>query len=225
MRAALLAAFLLVVVGATAVERGDVPVARIRAGDEAALAYAAALAAVGGVPATDCAAAPMDTPCVDPRPALPCSGPACAAPDPARGILGFRYDYPGQLIQGGVVLMARDAAGGWGLWWAGARLTFHRFDLPGAMLVCADGAGLSVRAAPSADAPVRAVLPDLTPVVGEQFVLTAAGSVAGENGYGWYRISAPIEGWVAGDYVADAGLGDCTLRDMLVRIGGFRPRP
>ena len=226
MPAALRATFLLVAVCVIgAVDRRGVPVATVRAGDAVAAAYAAALAAVGGVPAADCDAAPVDTPCVDPRPGLPCGSPACAAPDPARGILGFRYDYPGQLIQGGVVLVARDAAGGWGLWWAGARLAFHRFDLPGAMLVCADGAGLGVRAAPSGDAPVRAVLPDLTPVVGEQFVLAMVGIPAGESGYGWYRISAPVEGWVAGDYVVDAGLGDCALRDTLVHVGGFRPRP
>jgi hypothetical protein len=58
---------------------------------------------------------------------------------------------------------------------------------------------------------------------GEEFVLTEPGMLAsaedpGEWGHGWFRISAPSEGWIYSKYVAGVGAdypADCSLHDGL----------
>ena len=101
----------------------------------------------------------------------------------------------------------------WDLWFGTQNTSYHAFKLPAAMLVCADGDGVSVRQAPGSDATIVALLKDLTQVRAEEFVLTTPATASKAPGTGSYRISSPAEGWVHSSYFSDAKLNDCALRD------------
>jgi len=113
------------------------------------------------------------------------------------------------------LLMGREADGKWA-YYAGGVQYYQASKLPGEMTVCTQGTGLNVRAEPSATAQLVRTVEDNSTVTGEEFVLTQPGTPPTASpipGYGWYRISAPIEGWVYSKYVS--GLADCSLHDSL----------
>lgn len=178
--------------------------------DERAAAFAAALRVFGAVPQADCRTNnPEQRPCIDTTPN--------SAVSPERGIAVFSVNDPGGM-GGGLAIMGRTPTGEWDLWFGTQNVTYQRWELPGDMIVCADGDGARVRAPPGTDALVVATLPDLTPVPAEEFVLTRPGTVQPFTaGAGWYRISLPYAGWIHSTLLADARLGDCALRDAAVR--------
>jgi len=113
------------------------------------------------------------------------------------------------------LLMGREADGNWA-YYAGGQQYYQASKLPGEMQVCTQGTGLNVRAEPSTDAELVRTVEDNSTVTGEEFVLTQPGTPPTASpvpGYGWYRISAPVEGWVYSKYVS--GLADCSLHDSL----------
>jgi len=114
-----------------------------------------------------------------------------------------------------VLLMGREAGGNWA-YFAGGAQYYQASKLPGEMKVCTQGTGLNVRAEPSATAQLVRTVEDNSTVTGEEFVLTQPGTPPGASpvpGYGWYRTSAPVDGWVYSKYVS--GLADCSLHDSL----------
>jgi len=113
------------------------------------------------------------------------------------------------------LLMGREADGNWA-YYAGGQQYYQASKLPGEMTVCTQGTGLNVRAEASATAQLVRTVEDNSTVSGEEFVLTQPGTPPTASpvpGYGWYRISAPVEGWVYSKYVS--GLADCSLHDSL----------
>jgi Bacterial SH3 domain len=174
--------------------------------DPAEAALAAALELLEGVPEADCATN-------NPEQA------DCVSLDPndrdlaSRGIaiLGVRAPAGGP----SALLMGREPDGNWA-YYAGGQQYYQAWKLPGEMQVCTQGSGLNVRAEPSTDADLVRTIEDNSTVTGEEFVLTKPGTPPTASpipGYGWYRISAPVEGWVYSKYVS--GLTDCTLHDSL----------
>jgi len=116
---------------------------------------------------------------------------------------------------GYALLMGHEPDGNWA-YYAGGQQYYQASKLPGEMTVCTQGTGLNVRANPSADAELVRTVEDNSTVTGEEFVLTQPGTPPTASpvpGYGWYRISAPVEGWVYSKYVT--GLADCSLHDGL----------
>ena len=174
--------------------------------DDAMAAFVAALRTVNGVPEPDCSVDdPQQRPCVSPL----------AGSAPERGVAAFSIRNADGL-GGGVLVMGRTPEGEW-RYWLGGQQYYQRVTLPGAMVVCADGAGANLRAAPSTNAEVLSVLPDLSVVEAEQFVLTEPGSRSLDRpGAGWYRLAAPSEGWVFSTLLAIDSPAGCALRDVLV---------
>jgi len=128
-----------------------------------------------------------------------------------RGIATFGvYDPEG--IGGFVGVLGRDPAGEWRLWFT-TQQAYQLLTLPGDMLACAEGQTLNVRSAPTTNAPVLSSLEDLTTVRAEEFVLTEPASDPDNPGYGWYHLSAPLDGWAYSKYLTNALLSDCSLRD------------
>ncbi len=113
---------------------------------------------------------------------------------------------------GFVAVLGRDPAGEWKFWRAGQQ-DYQLLTLPGDALVCAYGSRLNVRTAPTTDAPAVGILEDLTGVRAEEFVLTVQGEL--QFGYGWFRLSSPLDGWSYSKYLTNASLGDCALHDAL----------
>lgn len=119
-------------------------------------------------------------------------------------------------VGGFVAIFGRNGAGAWDLWFGTQNVSFHVWELPADMLVCADGDGLNVRKAPGSDSPIVTLLKDLATVRAEEFVLAAATN-ANVPGTGWYRISSPVEGWAHSNFLSDAKLKDCAVRDIQVK--------
>jgi hypothetical protein len=116
---------------------------------------------------------------------------------------------------GFALLMGREPDENWA-YYAGGQQYYQASKLPGEMTVCTQGTGLNVRANPSADAELVRTVEDNSKITGEEFVLTQPGTPPTASpvpGYGWYRITAPVEGWVYSKYVT--GLADCSLHDSL----------
>ncbi len=128
-----------------------------------------------------------------------------------RGIADFSVDTQG----GADVVLGRNADGNWQIWFVNAE-PYQLTHLPGDMIVCADGDGLTLRSVPSGAGTALDVLADGTTVTAGQFVLTQAGSLSAP-GYGWYEISAPESGWLYSQDLEDASLQDgCARRDQQV---------
>jgi hypothetical protein len=174
--------------------------------DPAEAALAAAIALVDGVPGADCTANnPEQKDCVSFEPN---DGELAS-----RGIAVLGVEGPA----GGsfALLMGREADGNWD-YYAGGQQYYQASKLPGEMQVCTQGTGLNIRAEPSSDADLVSTVQDNTTVTGEEFVLTQPATPPPESGvagYGWYRTSAPAEGWVYSKYVS--GLADCSLHNSL----------
>jgi hypothetical protein len=113
--------------------------------------------------------------------------------------------------------LGKTPEGEWQYWYGAQSGTDHLTVLPGEMRICARGAGLNVRASPSADSEAVALLADDELVTVDRFVLTepATESPTGWSaGYGWYHLTLPQEGWAYSKYLSDASLGDCSLHDL-----------
>ena len=220
----LLAALGMLWTGSAPVVRAAPTTAVAQPNDEEALAaaFAATLRLFDGTPADECTprfweelqAAPRSGACVEPQ---------STAAHAARGIALFGINSFGPTEDGGIgqggaiAVMARGPDGQWRLWYGTQNFSYRLLVLPGDMIVCADGDGANLRAGPSTDASIVAVLPDLTPVRAERFTLTepAAGR-AQAAGTGWYQLSAPLEGWAFSQLLSDAQYGDCSMRDLQV---------
>ena len=113
---------------------------------------------------------------------------------------------------GFMAVLGLDPSGEWKFWRAGHQ-DYQLLILPGDALVCAYGSRLNVRSEPTTDAPAVGVLEDLTGARAEEFVLTVPGEL--QFGYGWFRLSSPLVGWVYSKYLTAAGWGDCALHDDL----------
>ncbi len=112
-------------------------------------------------------------------------------------------------------VLGRDPAGEWQFWRAGQQ-DYQLLTLPGDALVCAYSAGLNVRSEPTTDAPAVGVIEDLTGVRAEEFTLTERGSDdQQQHGYGWFRLSSPLDGWAYSKYLTAASWDDCALHDAL----------
>ena len=182
------------------------------ASDEEALAFAAALRVFDGVPLADCMTNnPRRRACINPQSTIPVTAEG--------GTAAFGLRDP-EGLGGALIIMGRGPWGDWDYWFGTQNISYRRFELPGAMVVCADGDGANLRAAPGLDAEILGVLADLTTVQAEGFVLAQPGTVSPLTaGAGWYRLSVPYAGWVYSELLSDARLGDCSFRDAAVRAG------
>ncbi len=130
-----------------------------------------------------------------------------------RGIAVFGVGAPDGPGFAGV--LGRDSAGEWKFWRAGQQ-DYQLLTLPGDALVCGYGAGLNVQSEPTNDAPAVVAVEDMTTVRAEEFLLTEVGSDDLQlNGYGWFRLSSPLDGWAYSKYLTNASQGDCSLHDAL----------
>jgi len=113
--------------------------------------------------------------------------------------------------------MGRDATGAWQYWFGTQQQSYVLQSVPGELLACGLGEATTVRPQPSSDADATMVLEKQASLTAEEFLITVAGGfgAGGERGEGWYRVSAPAEGWVNAREVTDAALGDCLLHDAI----------
>ncbi|MGH2587736.1 MAG: hypothetical protein ACRDJE_22675 [Dehalococcoidia bacterium] len=181
------------------IRHGDAASAGVGGGDPAALALQAAVQAFNGVPAAECA----DNGLTPPAGADAClSVTAEQAAQAGRGLVAVQVAISPE-VQTFIALMGAGPGGAWGLWFNGPAL-FNQTRLPGESRVCSEQ-GLDVRAAPSAEAAIAAVLPVETPFTVDRFYLTQPGVWTrypdGGPGEGWYHVSAPVDGWVNGQAV------------------------
>lgn len=140
------------------------------------------------------------------------------------GLMRLGYQAPASEGGGALVFAGRMADGSWRYWFGTQNAHYQLVDLPGDVLVCADGDGLNARERPDPNSPVVGFVTDLTRLRAEEFVLTEPGRTtpALASGAGWYRVSvgSPAKtGWVSSRFVSDAQLKDCAVRD-----GFERPR-
>lgn len=159
---------------------------------------------------------PATEPCSRDNPrGQPCAWLSSPAASAERGVLAIGV-WAASGNGGFVAIYGRNGAGAWDLWFPTQNQSYHVWNLPADMAVCADGDGLNVRRAPGADSPIVTLLKDTTRVRAEEFVLTAPAS--GERqGTGWYRVSSPVEGWAHSSFLSDGKLNDCSLRDFQVK--------
>lgn len=152
------------------------------------------------------------------------AGPACGLPDNAdkpcvelqstdvtvrAGIAVFGVSSGGG---GFAAVYGRTAAGKWKPWFR-SQNAFSLLFLPGDVRICADGDGLNVRAEASLAGPVVTTLADGTVARAEEFVLDTATASTSSRGFGWYRLTAPAEGWAHSEFLAAAAEGTCAGRD------------
>lgn len=168
-------------------------------------ALAAALTVFDAVTEADCLASnPHKKDCVSFHPR---SQPSSVL----RGIALFGVGHP-EYPTGIAAVLGRDPNGEWKFWFAGQQF-YQLLILPADVLVCAEGQRLNVRSEPTLNAPVTAQLDHMSTAGAEEFVLTEPGTYPRKPGYGWYRLSAPHEGWAYSRYLT--GEGSCFLRNAV----------
>jgi hypothetical protein len=118
---------------------------------------------------------------------------------------------------GAALYFGRMQDGSWHYWFGTQNDTYQLVKFPADGIVCARGGGLNVREQPSTTASVVTLLKDLAPIRAEEFVLTQPGAFghAGPDPDGWYRISAPVPGWVNYRYVSAASFKTCEFHDAV----------
>jgi hypothetical protein len=184
-------------------------VVRAQSGDAQA-AMAAALRIFHGVAQSDCTSNnPQGLGCVE----LESDAQTVMA-----GIADFGVSDPAGM--GGFHgILGRSGDGSWNLWFT-SQNAYQLLYLPGDMVVCAFGDGLTVRSGPSTNAAQVDVLADGARVTGQQFQLSDPGSGPRQAGFGWFRISAPEDGWVYSKYLEAAALAatdHCVTHDAQVQ--------
>ncbi|MGE0229750.1 MAG: SH3 domain-containing protein [Dehalococcoidia bacterium] len=157
--------------------------------------------------------------CVPSAPCVTTTNPGVSAD---LGIMRFAYQEPVPGGGGALVFAGRTADGSWRFWFGTQNVQYRLVDLPGDILVCADGDGLNVRERPDGASPVVGFVADLSKLRAEEFLLTEPGSTKPDlvAGTGWYRVGvgSPAQtAWVASAFVADARSGSCALRDAVER--------
>ena len=140
-----------------------------------------------------------------------CAGLSSQPSEVQRGIAVFGVGAPDG--PGFVGVLGRDPAGEWKVW-REVQQDYQLLTLPGDALVCGYGAGLTVGSAPTAAAAAVGVLEDLTRVRAEEFVLTEQASDL-QHGYGWFRLSSPLDGWAYSKYLTNASWEDCSMHDAM----------
>lgn len=110
---------------------------------------------------------------------------------------------------GAIIVMARDAAGDWGVWML-TQSPYQLLQLPGQLMACARPTVIRDEPAPGAAA--LGEVERLEALQSTGFVLAERGSLSGA-GAGWYRVSSPIEGWVYSRDVTRTSDDSCALRD------------
>lgn len=119
----------------------------------------------------------------------------------------------------GTAFFGRTADADWVFWFATEQGPYVLKSLPGDLRACPDGDALVVYSRPTTKAPEVGDVPAGTVLRAEDFVLTRAGTVDGERGDGWYRVSGPVGGWIEARQSADATSGNCDQRDAFERTG------
>jgi hypothetical protein len=202
-RATLVLVGVATVLVATSITR---PEARALAGGSpAAAALQAALDALNGVSSSQCTAdgqlpPPSRDTCIGMTPAQ--------ATQADLGLVAMQA-FRSPDIQPSFVLVGRGTDGAWGLWLA-APAAYVPVQLPGDARACGDG-GITVRVEPDAGSDIATILPADTTVTVDRFVLTRPGTwsrdLPATRGEGWYHVSGPLNGWIAGGslVVADGG--------------------
>lgn len=103
-------------------------------------------------------------------------------------------------------VIGRAPDGSWHYWFGGQQFGISMVNLPQQVRVCSDGDGLNVRAAPTGDAPVVAVLADQALITVNGFVFTDVTQNPRTRdvqfGYGWYHLAGDTDGWVRSTYLA-----------------------
>lgn len=153
-------------------------------------------------------------------PAAPCitTGDAGTSVDLGVMRLGFQEATPPG--GGALVFAGRTPDGAWRFWFGTQNVFYQLVDLPGDVLVCADGDGLNVRERADASSASAGFVPDGARLRAVEFVLTAPGIAPTGRGSGWYRVEAGDlhrAGWVSSRFVTDARLQDCQIRDGFER--------
>lgn len=118
------------------------------------------------------------------------------------------------------VFAGRTASGAWDFWYGTQQTVYRMADLPGDILVCANGDGLNIRQKPDTGSAAVGFVKDLTRLRAEEFVLTTPGGAGpgSGSGSGWYRVTSrdpQVVGWVFSKYTTDARLKDCSVRDAV----------
>jgi hypothetical protein len=135
--------------------------------------------------------------------------------DVARGIAWFQA---GDLDGGGFrFYMGRQVEGSWGYWFGTQQQVDILQVLPGEVLVCGRGAPVELHETPEFVSAVVASADHLSALTAEEFVLARPGQfeAGGVIGEGFYRISAPVAGWIDAASITSAEYGDCLLHDEL----------
>jgi hypothetical protein len=130
----------------------------------------------------------------------------------------MRLGYQEAAGGGALVFAGRMADRSWRYWFGTQNVHYQMVDLPGDILVCADGDGLNARERPEQTSPVVGFVADLTKLRAEEFVLTELGSTKPDltAGAGWYRVnvgSPARTAWVHSRFTTDARLKDCAVRN------------
>jgi hypothetical protein len=135
--------------------------------------------------------------------------------DVARGVASF---LAGDLDGGGFrFYMGRQADASWGYWFGTQQQVDILEVLPGEVLVCGGGSPVELHETPQSVSAVVASAQHLSALTAEEFVLARAGQfeAGGTIGEGFYRVSAPVAGWIDAASVTSAEYGDCLLHDEL----------
>ncbi len=140
----------------------------------------------------------------------------------AAGIIKLSYTAPAG-VGSAALFFAKDQTDTWQYWFGAQQATHRLTEMPGLVMVCADGDGLNVRAGPASVARSVAVVPDGTTFEARAFVLTEPGT-ASTAGAGWYRVvtvtqtdrgAVTGEAWVFSRFVSDVRRGNCDTRNAL----------
>ncbi|MFN0096381.1 MAG: hypothetical protein ACKVVT_16595 [Dehalococcoidia bacterium] len=165
---------------------------------------------------------------------------AKGAPDCVKGTPCIEAFDPGGSIDEGVIrlsysaevgaaaiYLARDQSGAWQFWFGAQQATHRLTDLPGTLIVCADGDGLNLRSGPNAGAPTLGLAKDGERFFAKTFLITEFGDVNLKAGAGWYQVVTETkdaqgriktgEAFIFSRFTSDARLRDCTLRNALER--------
>ena len=157
---------------------------------------------------------------------------SCTNPGGLGGTACIYSESSAQTAAAGLAMFAIETSGGgaheilgltpdgsWQFWFATQQPVYQLLTLPGSLLICAGGDSLNVRASPAADAAIVTQLRDGSQAMADSFVLTQPGdhSAPGQPVFGmggWYRITAPAQGWVYSRFVTDASLGNYLWHDQ-----------
>ena len=159
---------------------------------------------------------------------------ACLANNPSQQLCFDLVSKPDTLVRGiaqvatgdplgggATVFFGREASGQWRYWFGTQQAVSPLVTLPGELLACGGGQGITVRAQPSDTSEAVTKLADLAAMRAQQFVLTSVGSTVpgSPRGEGWYRVNIPATGWVNSRDITDSAQKTCALHDAIYGSG------